>query len=275
MTIDVASPNVNDLRRDQHNEDEDSDEEEDIAGPGKLPFRSKSYDLVPDESKFADPLSSPPAALSAAAFGHNAGADALHAPVPDRPDFGAQPSPSSSEDTEQLIPPCNSKPKLWTPMCLSKLYLVLFAAVFLLLLLITGLVYHLSLRNEGLAVASEAQHYLGRCLPIALFVLVAVFWRQINYHIKSLMPWSEMARFPSTAEKSVFVDYITLALPVGFYRAIRNRHWPVMLSSLAYMLLIGTVSDSRPVFSSLADVFSASFILHSVSSLETQILIAF
>lgn len=38
--------------------------------------------------------------------------------------------------------------------------------------------------------------------------------------------------------------YITLALPVGFYRAVENRHWPVMLSSLAYMLLIGTVSDS-------------------------------
>ncbi len=235
-----AAPLNEDLHRDHHDEGDDDDEEEDITGPGKLPFRSRRYDLVPDETEFADPLTSPPAAPSSAAFRYET--DAIRGGVSDRRDFGAQPSPFSPEDTERLIQQTGPKSKLWTPKYLSKLYLLLFAAVFLLLLLMTGLVYHISLRSEGLVVASEASHYLGRCIPTALFVLVAASWRHVDYHIKSLMAWSEMAKFPAAAERSVFVDYITPALPVGFYRAVRNRHWPVVLSSLAYMLIIGTVS---------------------------------
>ncbi|KAJ4149919.1 hypothetical protein LMH87_010693 [Akanthomyces muscarius] len=213
---DQAPPDDDDLHRDHHNNNEDSDEEEDITGPEKLPFRPRRYDLVPEETEFADPLTLPHEALSSAAF---------------RP--------------PRLRGP---KSELWTPTSLSKLYLLLFAAVFLLLLLMTGLVYRLSLRSEGLAVASDANHYLGRCLPTALFVLVAASWRQVDYYMKSLMAWSEMAKFPSTAERSVFVDYSTPALPVGFYRAVRNRHWPVVLSSLAYMLLIGTILFSTSLF---------------------------
>lgn len=56
------------------------------------------------------------------------------------------------------------------------------------------------------------------------------------------MPWSEMAKFPATPEKSVFVDYITPSLPLVFIRAVKNRHWPVVLSSLCYIFLIITVS---------------------------------
>lgn len=237
---------------DHHDEDDDyDDEEEDITGPGKLPFRSRRYDLVPDETEFADPLTSPPAAPSSAAFRYG-GADALRAGVSDRRDFGAQPSPFTPEDTERLIPQSGPKSKFWTPKSLSKLSLLLFAVAFLLLLLMTGLIYKLSLGSKGLAVANEVNHYLGRCIPTAVFVLVAVCWRQVDYHIKTLIAWSEMAKFPATPERSVFVDYLTPALPVGFYRAIRNRHWPVVLSSLAYMLLIGTVcTTSSPKYSSL------------------------
>ncbi|EGX89769.1 hypothetical protein CCM_08022 [Cordyceps militaris CM01] len=224
-------------RHDEDNEDEEL--EEDITGPGNLPFRSRRYDLVPEETEFADPLASPPPAPSTAAFHYDA--DSLPATVSDRRGFGAQPSPLSPKDTERLIIQNGPKFKLWTPRILTKLSLLLFAAVFLLLLLVTGLVYHLSLRSKGLAVANEASHYLGRCLPTTLFVFISVCWRQVDYHIKSLMPWSEMSRFPALAERSVFVDYLTPALPVSFYRAVRNRHWPVVLSSLVYTLLIGTM----------------------------------
>ncbi|KAJ3497793.1 hypothetical protein NLG97_g1619 [Lecanicillium saksenae] len=233
------APLNEDLHHDHHDEDEEEEEEEDITGPGKLPFRSRRYDLVPDETEFADPMASPPAAPSTAAFRYDE--DKLRAGASDRRDFGGQPSPFTPEDTERLIPQSGPKSKLWAPRCLAKLSLLLFAAAFLLLLLMTGLVYQLSLRSKGLAVANEVNHYLGRCLPTAVFVLVAVCWRQVDYYIKILMAWSEMAKFPSAPEKSVFADYITPALPAGFYRAVRNRHWPVVLSSLAYMLIIGTM----------------------------------
>lgn len=154
---------------DHHHHDEDydeeDDEEEDITGPGKLPFRSRRYDLVPDDSELVDPLASPPAATTSEAYRFNR--DSLLRPASDRRDFGhAQASPFSP-DTERLIPQHGPQSKLWTPVWLKRRSLIIFAVFFLMLLLATALVYQLSLRTNGLGVASEATHYFWRLVPTA------------------------------------------------------------------------------------------------------------
>ncbi|TQV91943.1 hypothetical protein IF1G_09528 [Cordyceps javanica] len=235
--------------RDQLNNEEGEDEEGGTLGAlgtKKLPFRSRSYDLVPDETEFTDPLASPSPAPSSDAFLYDG--NLVRTGVSDRRDFGAQPSPFSTEDTERLITQREAKPKLWTPKLLTRLSLLLFAAVFVLLLLVTGLVYHLSLRSQGLATANGTAHYVARCIPTALFVLVAACWRQVDSCIKTLTPWSEMAKFPAAAERSILVDYITPVLPLALYRALNNRHWAVVMSSLVYMLLVGTMLFSTGLF---------------------------
>ncbi|KAJ2971719.1 hypothetical protein NQ176_g7551 [Zarea fungicola] len=215
-----------------YDDDDEEDEDQDITGPGKLPFRSRRYDLVPDDEAYRYNNESLQAAISS-----------------DRRDFSsAQPSPYLPPDSEQLLPRSGPKGKLWTPWWLTKISLLMFTAIFTLLLVGTVLVYYFSHLSNGFGAQTEANHYLWRCLPTAVLVLLAIGWRQVDYCAKILMAWSDMSKGLTAPERSVFLDYVTPALPIGFYRAVRNHHWPVVLTSLSYMLLIGTMLFSTGLF---------------------------
>lgn len=58
------------------------------------------------------------------------------------------------------------------------------------------------------------------------------------------MPWEELKTGPSPADKTLLLDYISPILPVGFWIAIRNRHWAVVMSMLGQFLILGTVRTS-------------------------------
>lgn len=164
--IPVVAPQHEEQRH-EYDEEDEGDEEEDITGPGKLPFRSRRYDLVPDDAEFADPLASPPVPLTSAAYRYR-GASLEMAPLSDRRDFRrAEPSPFTPGDEEHLIPQHGIKPAMWTPKWLEKTTLLIFTAVFVLLLVGTALVYHFSQRSNGLGMQRESNHYLWRCIPTA------------------------------------------------------------------------------------------------------------
>lgn len=164
MHVDEGAPLHQVPRYDDEDED---DEDQDITGPGRLPFRSRRYDLVPDDSEFADPLASPPVPIASEAYRYNN--ESLHVGVSsDRRDFSsAQPSPNLPPDSEQLLPRSGPKGKLWTPWWLTKISLLMFTAIFTLLLVGTILVYYFSHLNNGFGAQTEANHYLWRCLPTA------------------------------------------------------------------------------------------------------------
>ena len=78
-----------------------------------------------------------------------------------------------------------------------------------------------------------------------MLVVVGALWRQVDFANKILMPWEELRTGPSSAEKTLLLDYISPLLPVGLWMAIRNRHWAVVMSIFGQLLILGTVCLSK------------------------------
>lgn len=58
------------------------------------------------------------------------------------------------------------------------------------------------------------------------------------------MPWEELKTGPSSADKTLLLDYISPIPPVSFWTAIKNRHWAVVISIFGQLLILGTVRIS-------------------------------
>lgn len=78
-----------------------------------------------------------------------------------------------------------------------------------------------------------------------MLVIVGALWRQVDYANKILTPWKELRDGPTTADKSLLLDYIYPLLPTSLWMALKNRHWAVAMSILGHLLILGTVSDTR------------------------------
>ncbi|KAJ6439890.1 cutinase transcription factor 1 alpha [Purpureocillium lavendulum] len=129
---------------------------------------------------------------------------------------------------------------LWTPLWLTKTVLVIFVVVFCLMLLATALLFHFSQKNHGIGVQKEVNHYGWKYGPTALLVVVGALWRQVDHANKILIPWKELRYGPTTADKSLLLDYVSPILPTSLWMALRNRHWAVAMSILGHLLILGT-----------------------------------
>ncbi|KAL7904247.1 hypothetical protein GGI35DRAFT_463719 [Trichoderma velutinum] len=154
----------------------------------------------------------------------------------------------AGSDQPVLVPPPkwprSSHSALWAPIWLSRVTLIAFAITFLLMLLATALLYHFSEKNNGISVQREANHYAWKYGPTAILVVVGALWRQVDFANKILMPWEELRTGPSSADKTVLLDYISPLLPVSLWMAIKNRHWAVTLSLIGQVLILGTTISS-------------------------------
>ncbi|KAL6859360.1 hypothetical protein J3F83DRAFT_717652 [Trichoderma novae-zelandiae] len=155
---------------------------------------------------------------------------------------GAADSADSGHRSQTPPPkwPRNSHPALWAPIWLSRVALLAFAVTFLLMLLATALLYHFSEENSGISVQKEANHYAWKYGPTAVLVVVGALWRQVDFANKILMPWEELRTGPSSADRTLLLDYISPLLPVGIWMAIKNRHWAVVMSVFGQLLILGT-----------------------------------
>ncbi|UKZ53144.1 hypothetical protein TrVGV298_006935 [Trichoderma virens] len=151
---------------------------------------------------------------------------------------------TASSDQRSLAPPPkwprNSHSALWAPIWLSRVALIAFAVTFLLMLLATALLYHFSEQDNGISVQREANHYAWKYGPTAVLVVVGALWRQVDFANKILMPWEELRTGPSSADKTLLLDYISPLLPVGLWMSIKNRHWSVTISIIGQLLILGT-----------------------------------
>jgi hypothetical protein len=66
-------------------------------------------------------------------------------------------------------------------------------------------------------------------------------WRQVDYATKISIPWQEVHDESVPLEKALLLDYVSPMFPVSFYRAIKNRHYSVVLSMMGYLLIMITV----------------------------------
>lgn len=86
-------------------------------------------------------------------------------------------------------------------------------------------------------------HSVG-CRPLTwrlVLVIVGAFWRQVDYANKLSMPWRELRDGPASAGKTLLLDYVTPIWSTSLWMAIKNRHWPVILSIVGQILIIGAV----------------------------------
>lgn len=69
-------------------------------------------------------------------------------------------------------------------------------------------------------------------------VLVHVIWRVIDLKTKAFMPWHELAHGPAPARKSILLEYISSGVLPNLWKSIKNRHWPVTITVIGYLLVL-------------------------------------
>lgn len=134
------------------------------------PVDSHRYDALHDrdEAEFAS-VPRPVSPLEPGDEGQN---DQEYPPKPSTTDRN-----SSTKDNDTVVEyrssppdsewPGSRKPDMWRPIWLSKTVLLVFAMCFLSMTIATGLLYHFSVRDDGLSAQSESNHYGWKYGPTA------------------------------------------------------------------------------------------------------------
>ncbi|KAH0847288.1 hypothetical protein AYO21_07323 [Fonsecaea monophora] len=144
-----------------------------------------------------------------------------------------------------LVPTDISKPEEsrhrlnthWNPFFLRPWILIAFALFFVAVIVALQVVYTVSQNNYGIATSSDENHYLWTYGPTAVFVVVTVLWRQVDYAAKSIQPWAEMAKGPQRAENSLLLDYVTPLQLSSLWRSLRRGHFAVSSSIIVFVLI--------------------------------------
>jgi len=172
---------------------------------------------------------------------------ATYQPVPNTPDLHDQPLPSII--TQQY----------WQPTWLKKLSLALMTV--LLLGLIAGLLAACAGadRDRGYRISSSAEHYAWTYVPTVIMVVLVALCRQIDFHVKSLMPWKELSLGPLSPFETVLVDYISDFQILSFLAAFKRLHRAVMVTILAFFIAKGLTIVSTGLFIVQSAAFTDRF----------------
>lgn len=64
-----------------------------------------------------------------------------------------------------------------------------------------------------------------------------MIWGRLEYRARAMAPYYQLAKGPSSASKSVLLDYVSALMPVAMFRSLRNQHFFVSLAILGTILL--------------------------------------
>ncbi|KIX95762.1 uncharacterized protein Z520_08470 [Fonsecaea multimorphosa CBS 102226] len=128
-------------------------------------------------------------------------------------------------------------PRMWNPTWLRKT--ILFGFMLLFLALVAGLVilWRFAQIKDGIRTAITSNHYAWTYGPTALLVLIGVPWRQVDFHCRTLAPWSHLRRGPTSAKGSLLLDYVSPPLPMALVKAVANHDWAVLAGGMGLLLL--------------------------------------
>lgn len=139
-------------------------------------------------------------------------------------------------------PPSRKPPGLRLPVLLS--FALLFASIAVSL----GVVYRYSITHHGIATPEMRLQYLWTYCPSALFILISGLWVMVDYNTKTLAPWEAMVAAPTTAQKSILLDYTSANQFSTLYKSWKNSHWNVFLAVLGTLLLDLLIILSTGIF---------------------------
>lgn len=122
------------------------------------------------------------------------------------------------------------------PIWLSAVIIILISALFIILGVALMLVWLYNSKEKGFSLITN-NHYSWTYGPTAILVLVVAIWRQVDFHFKAAAPWSELQRGGATGHATFLLDYVSPLQFVSFWRALRNRHFSVVLTILGFVLL--------------------------------------
>ncbi|KAI7975876.1 hypothetical protein EIK77_005626 [Talaromyces pinophilus] len=153
---------------------------------------------------------------------------------------------SLDEETSFFYPTDPEKPN-WKPFSMTAPYLLMLIIVSLGLAGVQEYLYQqsksLESRGKGLiqfndvAEIPTAQFFAWKYLPTMVMVTYGVLWQIMEYNVKRLEPYYQLSQpTGNIASKSLNLDYTTLFSYFVPYKAVRNRHWTVLVASLGAIL---------------------------------------
>lgn len=137
---------------------------------------------------------------------------------------------------------------MWTSVWLRPRTIMAFAAIFLALLLATAIIFHVAKANNGLATQQEHNHYAWTYGPTAVLTILLSLWNQLDYTVRTLTPWQGLTE-NAPADQTLLLDYITPFWGVNLWKAMKRRHWAVVVTTSGVLLI------------KLTTVFSTGFLL--------------
>lgn len=142
----------------------------------------------------------------------------------------------------------------WKPIPMRSGYIIMLAVVSLTLAGVQEYLYQrshwLEHQGKGLIMYNEigdvtrTLFFAWKYLPTIVTVCYGVLWQVADYEVQRLEPYYQLSQpAGNTAEKSLNLDYVTMWSYLVPYKAIKYRHWTVLVSVLG-TILAGTAVPS-------------------------------
>ena len=155
---------------------------------------------------------------------------------------GSKDRPKGSSEKSQGSALLVKKPDLlecelpWRPFYLHRKILFAFMAMFAGLIIAVEVLGNYS-NSNGLGNAVVPTKYFWASGPPGILTAAAILWSRVDYQAKFSAPWIRLVGAPSDADKTLLLDYISMAQPMALRAAIRNRDWVVACTTSTSILL--------------------------------------
>lgn len=150
-------------------------------------------------------------------------------------------------DEASFFYPADPEKPNWKPFSMAIPYLVMLIVVSLILAGVQEYLYQRSseLESQGkgliqyddIAKIPTSEFFAWKYLPTMVMVTYGVLWQITEYNVKRLEPYYQLSQpAGNIASKSLNLDYTTLFSYVVPYKAVKNRHWTVVVASVGAIL---------------------------------------
>ncbi|KAF2149794.1 hypothetical protein K461DRAFT_34005 [Myriangium duriaei CBS 260.36] len=164
------------------------------------------------------------------------------------PNFPADPQFMSDQETSNLIAAEHTlkipRSTYWRPLWLSIACIASFVVFLLFLALCTVLLWKLSRVDHGYQVPNSS-HYTWTYGPTAVLTLTMGLWKPVVYSCKLLQPWKQLQRGPSSAKRSLLLDYVSPLEIVSLFKSVHMWHVSVFSAiTVGILLRIATIAST-------------------------------
>ena len=129
----------------------------------------------------------------------------------------------------------SQKKTQWRPLSLRPAGLIFYGTVLACILIALVVIWRYSIAHRGFTLITT-NHYIWTLGPTAVFIVVISYWRLVDYHSKALSAWAELSKRPSSANRTLLLDYVSPLLPTTFWLASKTGHYAVCLSILGFVI---------------------------------------